>query len=146
MPEEGVLHVVVRAGSTGVAFARPVRVDRGLVTAVGEARRGIRPWRQVYPLLDLPVVAELWPDRRVRHSAGWRVTTVRGQSPAPGVWEMVVLVREDLRHRAVAVRVEPGARASTGHRGPPGRRLTPISRLPPATMPEGWIATALAIL
>jgi hypothetical protein len=38
-----------------------------LVRLVGECRRGIRPWKQVYPLLDLPVVTQVWRDRRVRY-------------------------------------------------------------------------------
>lgn len=116
-----------------------------LVQVVGEARRGIRPWKQVYPLLDLPVVTEVWPDRRVRHPAAWRVVKVMGQAHTEFVWELVVLVREDLRYRAVAVRLEAGARSPNGHHGPPGRRLTPLSRLHPDYTPQGWIATAFTI-
>ena len=103
----------------------------GLVTVVGEARRGIRPWKRMYPLLDLPVVAQLWPDRKVRHPPSWHVAKVIGQQHTPTVWEFVVLIREDLRYRAVAVRLEAGAHSPNGHAGPPGRRLTPLSRLHP---------------
>lgn len=117
-----------------------------LVRLVGEARRGIRPWKQVYPLLDLPVVAQVWPERRVRHPASWRVVKVIGQAHTQTVWEFVVLIREDLRYRAVAVRLEAGARSPNGHLGPPGRRLTPLSRLHPDYAPEGWIATAFRVL
>ncbi len=117
----------------------------GLVTVVGEARRGIRPWRRIYPLLDLPVVAQLWPDRKVRHPAAWHVAKVIGQQHTATVWEFVVLIREDLRYRAVAVRLEAGAHSPNGHWGPPGRRLTPLSRLHPDYEPEGWIATAFTI-
>jgi hypothetical protein len=117
-----------------------------LVGLVGEARRGVRPWKQVYPLLDLPVVTQVWPDRRVRHPASWRVVNMLGQAHTATVWELVVLVREDLRYRAVAVRLEAGARSPNGHLGPPGRRLTPLSRLHPDHAPEGWIATAFTVL
>lgn len=117
-----------------------------LVVLVGECRRGVRPWRQVWPLLDVPVVAELWPERRVRHDRSWRVVKVIGQQPASGCWELVVLVREELRYRSVAVRVEAAAHGGIGHWGPPGRRLTPVSRLHPDYQPEGWLATALHIL
>jgi Family of unknown function (DUF6459) len=117
----------------------------GLVTVVGEARRGIRPWRRIYPLLDLPVVAQVWPVRKIRYPAAWRVAKVIGQRHTATVWEFVVLVREDLRYRAVAVRVEAAAHSPNGHFGPPGRRLTPLSRLHPDYRPEGWIATAFTI-
>jgi hypothetical protein len=116
-----------------------------LVEVVGEARRGIRPWKQVYPLLDLPVVSQVWPDRRVRYPASWRVVKVIAQSPTECVWELVVLIREDLRYRAVAVRLEAAARSPKGHWGPPGRRITPLSRVHPDYRPEGWIATAFTI-
>jgi hypothetical protein len=117
-----------------------------LVRLVGEARRGTRPWKQMYPLLDLPVVTQVWPERRVRHPASWRVTKVLGQAHTQTVWELVVLIREDLRYRAVAVRLEAGARSPNGHLGPPGRRLTPLSRLNPDHSPQGWIATAFTVL
>jgi hypothetical protein len=74
------------------------------------------------------------------------VVKVIGQPHSPTVWELVVLVREDLRFRAVAVRLEAAAHSPNGHWGPPGRRLTPLSRLHPDYSPEGWIATALTIL
>jgi hypothetical protein len=74
------------------------------------------------------------------------VVKVIGQAHSPTVWELVVLIREDLRFRAVAVRLEAAARSPNGHLGPPGRRLTPLSRLHPSYLPEGWLATALAVL
>lgn len=128
-----------------VRLPDPVTWTIQLVTFVGEARRGIRPWKQVYPLLDLPVVTQLWPERRVRYPPSWRVGLIHGQAHSDTVWEMVAVVREELRYRAVAVRIEAGARSPNGHLGPPGRRLTPLSRLYPDYRPEGWIATALII-
>lgn len=62
------------------------------------------------------------------------------------LWEMVVLVRCDLRYRSAAVRVEPGARNPHGRPGPPGHRLSPLHRLAPGTPAQGWLATALHIL
>lgn len=64
----------------------PLAWTTGMVEVVGEARRGNRPWKQVYPLLDLPVVSQVWPDRRVRYPPPWRVVKVIGQSPAECVW------------------------------------------------------------
>jgi hypothetical protein len=88
----------------------------------------------------------LRPDRRVRYPPSWQVVKVIGQAHTETVWELVVLVREDLRCRAVAVRLEAGARSPNGHHGPPGRRLTPLSRLHPDYAPEGWTATAFTVL
>jgi hypothetical protein len=124
----------------------PLALTTRLGEVVGEARRGIRPWKQVYPLLDLPVVTEVWPDRRFRHPASWRVVKVIDQAHTAMVWELVALIREDLHYRAVAVRLEAGARSPNGHLGPPGRRLTSLSRLHPNYAPEGRIATAFTVL
>ena len=123
----------------------PLAWTTRLVQVVGEARRGARPWRQVYPLLDVPVLAQLWPDRRTRHLGFWRPASLRAQHVAPFAWELAVVVREDLHHRAVAVRVEAAAVGTQGHLGPPGLRLTPLSRLPAHTHPHGLIATAFEL-
>jgi hypothetical protein len=71
---------------------------------------------------------------------------VVGREVLPGVWEVVVLVRLDLQHRAAALRVEAAARDPAGHAGPPGRRLAPLRRLEPGMPVEGWIVTGLALL
>lgn len=118
----------------------------GLVRVFGKARCKRRPWTQVWPLVDVPVIAELWPHQRDRHLHLLHVVKTFGQERASGGWEMAVLVREELRFRAVALRLEPAARTSGGHRGPPGPRNVPIDRLDPPRAPEAWLATALHLL
>lgn len=124
----------------------PIVWTAQLVTAVGECRRGARSWLQVYPMLDLQVLAQFWPQRRIRHRHAWHVTRIVGQSPSPGVWELTVLIREQLTHRAIAVRVEAAARSPLGHIGPPGVRYLPIRYLDPPRTAQAWVATAFALL
>lgn len=124
----------------------PFAWSSGLVRIFGEARCRRRPWVQVWPLVDLPVVAELWPHRRERHQHLLHVVKTSGDSRASGGWEMTVLVREELRFRAVALRLEPAARTPYGHHGPPGPRYVPMGRLDPSRTPEAWLATALHLL
>jgi hypothetical protein len=118
----------------------------GLVRIFGEARCGRRPWRQLWPLLDLPVITEVWPQRRRPQGHLLHVGKVLGQQPGPGAWELTVLVREELRHRAVALRLEEAARTFDGHLGPPGPRFQPMRRFDPGRPPEVWLATALHLL
>ena len=110
----------------------PYAWAEGLVRVFGEARCKRRPWTQVWPLVDIPVVDELWPHRRERHSHLLHVVKTAGDSRASGGWEMTVLVREELRFRAVALRLEPAARTTEGHLGPPGPRNVPMGRLHPS--------------
>ncbi len=132
----------------------PLEWAAGVVRVFGEARSGRRPWPQVWPLLDLPVVAEIWPRRRERHPHLLHVGKVVAQSPRPGVWEVTVLVREELRHRAVAIRLDAAVRCSAGFLGPPGPRFTPLTQQRPGRgtapgtpqRPQVWLATALRLL
>lgn len=124
----------------------PFRWAACVVAWYGECRSGRRAWFQLWPLLDLPVIAHLWPQRDDRQTHPLQVVKVHGQQPSPMEWELVVLVYEGARHRAVAVRVEAAARIATGHPGPPGPRLVPVQYLGPQAQPEAWLVTALHLL
>lgn len=117
-----------------------------LVTGYGECRTGVRPWPQLWPLLDLPVIEQLWPQRRDRHPHPLRVWKLVPRQPSPMVWEVVALAREGSAFRAVAVRVEAAAAVIGGHHGPPGPLLVPISYMEAQRQPQSWLATALHLL
>lgn len=100
--------------TTTVLTTRPIgdapgRVAGLLVLAWTEVRAGLRPFRQLDPLLSPAIRRRLAVQAPPRHRPVAQSTTIRKvvvRHPEPDVCEAVVLVERDRRVTAVAVRLE----------------------------------------
>lgn len=100
--------------TTTVLTTRPVgdapgRVAGLLVLAWAEVRAGLRPFRQLDPLLSPAIRRRLAVQAPPRHRPVPQATTIRKvvvRHPQPDACEAVVLVERDRRVTAVAVRLE----------------------------------------